>query len=211
MNLPLTVAFNDCGAGPTHSPPINSSTCGPAQASSPDLTLGEPQVNGKPAKGKGFIKIKTLSPSNGEVKVSINDVRCKNYFSGCNSLLGDYTSFVRLALSFQITDRATPAGTAATVPLLALTTNVPCTATADTTVGSTCQVTTNINSILPGAIVTGKRASWVLIDASHLRHEQPQVPGAGLVLPVIRGVGQFLRSAPRAGRMHARCGCTAKR
>ena len=166
LKLPLTVAFNDCGAGPTHSPPISSSTCGPAQASSPDLTLGEPQVNGKPAKGKGFIKIKTLAPSDGEVKVSINDVRCKNYFGGCNELLGDYTSFVRLALDFQITDRATPAGTAATVPLLALTTNVPCTATVDTTVGSNCSLTTNLNSILPGAIVTGKRASWVLIDAS---------------------------------------------
>jgi Tol biopolymer transport system component len=166
MYLPLTVAFDDCGAGPTHDPPINSPTCGPAEASSPDLTFGEPQVNGKPAKGNGFISIKTQSPSNGEVKVSIKDVRCKNYFGGCNTLLGDYSDFVRLGLQFQITDRATAAGTAATVPILVLTTNVPCTATADTTVGSTCQVTTDINSILPGAIVPNKRASWVLLKAT---------------------------------------------
>ncbi len=164
VNLPLTVAFDDCGAGPTHDPPINAPTCGPAQASSPDLTFGEPLVNGKPAKGKGFIKIRTLSPSNGEIEVSITDVRCKNYFTGCNQILGDYTSFVNLALNFQITDRSA-AGMAATVEQHVVTAQVPCTATADTTVGSTCQVTTNINSILPGSIVPGKRASWVVLDA----------------------------------------------
>jgi TolB protein len=162
MYLPLTLAFNDCGAGPTHDPPFNTSTCGPAQASSPDLTVGEPQVNGKPSKANGFIKIRTLSPSNGEVTVGITDVRCKNYFPGCNVMLGDYSSFVRLAMDFQITDRATAAGTAATIPSVSLTTNVPCTTTADTTVGSSCQLTTDINSIVPGAIVAGKRASWVL-------------------------------------------------
>jgi hypothetical protein len=81
-------------------------------------------------------------------------------------MLGDYSSFVRVAMDFQITDRATAAGTAATIKLVALTTNVPCTATADTTVGSNCQVTTDLNSIVPGAIVPGKRASWVLTEAA---------------------------------------------
>ena len=53
MYLPLTVAFDDCGAGPTHDPPINSPTCGPAQASSPDLTLGEPAGERQAGKGHG--------------------------------------------------------------------------------------------------------------------------------------------------------------
>jgi TolB protein len=167
LRVPLTIAFDDCGAGPTHSPPFNTSTCGPARASSPDLTVGEPLVNGKPSKANGFIKITSLlSPSNGQVNVSIKDVRCANYVSGCNDLLGDYTSFLNLGLQFQITDRATPAGTAATIPLVALSAQVPCTATTDTTVGSTCTLATDLNSIAPGAIVTGKRASWVLKDAT---------------------------------------------
>jgi TolB protein len=164
--LPLTIAFDDCGSGPTHDPPFNSSTCGPADASSPDLTVGEPLVNGKPAKGSGTIKIQTVSPSNGAIAVSIKDVRCKNYFSGCNVILGDYTSFVNLNMQFQITDRATAAGTAATIPTVSLSTNVPCTATSDTTVGSSCAVNTDLNTIVPGAVVPGKRASWVLLDAS---------------------------------------------
>jgi hypothetical protein len=163
MYLPLTVAFKDCGAGPTHSPPFNTSTCGPAKASSSDLTVGEPLVNGKFANLVGFIKIKTQSPSNGQVTVSITDVRCKTLFAnGCNVLLGDYDNFVRLGLDFQITDRATPAGTAATIPTEILSVNVPCTATTDPDIGSTCQLTTNLNTMVPGAIVSGKRASWVL-------------------------------------------------
>ena len=70
------------------------------------------------------------------------------------------------------------------MPILALTTQVPCTATADTTVGSTCQVTTNINSILPGAIVPGKRASWVLKDATIYDTSSHKFLVPGYVLPV---------------------------
>jgi hypothetical protein len=32
--------------------------------------------------------------------------------------------------------------------------------------GSTCQLSTDLNSMVPGAIVTGKRASWVLLKAT---------------------------------------------
>jgi hypothetical protein len=164
LYLPLTVAFDDCAAGPTHDPPFNTNTCGPARASSPDLTVGEPLVNGKGANLVGYVKIRSVS-GNGQVTVSMSDIRCKNYFTGCNDMLGDYTNFVRLLLAFQITDRATAAGTAATIQSETLSTNVPCTATVDTTVGSTCQLSTDLNSIVPGAVVSGKRASWVLLNA----------------------------------------------
>jgi hypothetical protein len=167
MYLPLTVAFKDCGAGPTHDPPFNTATCGPAQAGSDQLTAGEPLVNGKPANLVGSIKIKTTSPSNGQVTVNITDVRCKTLFAnGCPTMLGDYTNTVRLGLQIQITDRATAAGTAATIPLAILSANVPCTATADPNIGSTCQLTTDLNTIQPGAVVSGKRASWVLRKAT---------------------------------------------
>jgi hypothetical protein len=39
---------------------------------------------------------------------------------------------------------------------------VPCTTTADTTVGSTCGTTTSLNTLIPGAVVAGKRAIWEL-------------------------------------------------
>ena len=39
-----------------------------------------------------------------------------------------------------------------------------CTATADTTVGSTCAITTTADTLVPGAITAGKRAIWQLGD-----------------------------------------------
>ena len=38
----------------------------------------------------------------------------------------------------------------------------PCTATADTTVGSSCTVQTTADSLVPGAVVEGVRAIWQL-------------------------------------------------
>jgi hypothetical protein len=37
---------------------------------------------------------------------------------------------------------------------------VPCAATASTSAGATCSVTSTFNAILPGAVVEGARAVW---------------------------------------------------
>jgi hypothetical protein len=37
---------------------------------------------------------------------------------------------------------------------------VPCAATADTTVGSTCAVSTSANAVVPGSVQSGNRAIW---------------------------------------------------
>ena len=37
---------------------------------------------------------------------------------------------------------------------------VPCAATGDATVGSTCSITTTANTLAPGAAVEGQRAIW---------------------------------------------------
>src|SRR5207249_324671 len=39
---------------------------------------------------------------------------------------------------------------------------VPCAATADTTVGSTCSVSTSANAVVPNAVVAGRRSVWQL-------------------------------------------------
>ena len=39
---------------------------------------------------------------------------------------------------------------------------VPCAASASTTTGSTCAVTTTANTLVPGAASVGKRAVWEL-------------------------------------------------
>jgi hypothetical protein len=37
---------------------------------------------------------------------------------------------------------------------------VPCAATADTSIGSTCAASTSANAVMPGSVQTGSRAIW---------------------------------------------------
>jgi hypothetical protein len=39
---------------------------------------------------------------------------------------------------------------------------VPCAATASTTIGSTCSLTTGLNALVPGTVSGGRRAIWEL-------------------------------------------------
>jgi hypothetical protein len=86
--------------------------------------------------------------------VSITDVRRK-------SDLGDYTGQLRVDQSIRITDRL---GEPATTQDAQFPVTVPCTATASTSVGSTCSLSSTFDAILPGVIVEGKRAVWELDD-----------------------------------------------
>jgi hypothetical protein len=39
---------------------------------------------------------------------------------------------------------------------------VPCTATADTAIGSTCSISTSADAVTPGVVKEGRRAVWEL-------------------------------------------------
>jgi hypothetical protein len=82
--------------------------------------------------------------------------------------LSDYGGELQASMRLRLTDRANgPGGThGATVQDFALSFNVPCTATSDTTVGSTCSAATTQNSVRPGSVVAGNRAVWRLDDIS---------------------------------------------
>jgi hypothetical protein len=40
--------------------------------------------------------------------------------------------------------------------------DLPCTATDDTTVGSTCALSTTYDALVPGAVTEGRRSIWAL-------------------------------------------------
>jgi hypothetical protein len=40
--------------------------------------------------------------------------------------------------------------------------DLPCTATADTTVGSTCALSTTYDALVPGAVTEARRSIWAL-------------------------------------------------
>jgi hypothetical protein len=131
--------------------------------------VGTPDANSKPSKFRGWISLKAISPSpspsDGDqadvtIQADLTDVR--NRFD-----LTDYTGALELVLPLRVTDRynahnqystAMP-GTAADTPLRVI---VPCTATADASVGSSCSVTTTADAVMPGIALEGKRANWEL-------------------------------------------------
>jgi hypothetical protein len=157
----LVPAFRECTAPNTsHAAPLSYDSCSPPLASSGRLTMGTPDANGKPAKFEGYLRlVATLgNPSTPAdeadtlVTVDMADVRRK-------SDLADYTGELRAETSLRITDKlngsaGTDGGTVADLPFGFI---VPCTATADTTIGSRCQVETSFDSIIPGMVQETKR------------------------------------------------------
>jgi hypothetical protein len=80
--------------------------------------------------------------------------------------LFDYSGELRLDQALRITDKnntPNPGGPGpGTVSDTSFPTMVPCAATSDTTVGSTCSVMTSVNTLVPNAVVAGERAIWQL-------------------------------------------------
>ena len=84
----------------------------------------------------------------------LTDVRNK-------SDLLDYTGELEASAVVRITDRDNGGSSdPGTVSDFTYAFTVPCSATPDSTVGSTCSTTTTADSLVPGTIKEGKRAIW---------------------------------------------------
>lgn len=167
-DLSLTLAYRPCtSANSAHGAPLAHPSCGPPAPVSDFLTVGTPDANGRPAKGVGRVlfAVKNGDPATAadeadvRIGVRVSDIRTK-------SDLSDFTDGLTAEVKLQITDRDnTPSpggggpGTLGQIPLDVI---VPCTATADTTVGSTCSVSTTVDSLVPNAVKEGRRSIWQL-------------------------------------------------
>jgi TolB protein len=176
MVLRFVPAFEPCNSpNATHGSPLAVTSCSPPVAASDYLTVGTPDSNGAGANSAGSASLRTICnpPAPGgvppcsdvgdqadeEFAISFTDVRQKL------SLL-DYTGELEARMTLRITDRwnglcagCTQPGTAIDVPLSFA---VPCATTPDTSVGSTCSITTTANAVLPGTAREGKRSVWGL-------------------------------------------------
>jgi hypothetical protein len=155
LQLALVPAYAPCTApNRSHGAPLSDGSCAPPSETSGTLTTGTLDVNGQPA--KMFTKVVYAArPGDLEVTATITDVRKK-------SDLSDYTGELSLSSDLRITDRNnTPGPDPATGQDTTLAVTIPCAATAaDTTVGSSCDLATTVNSVYPGALVAGARAIW---------------------------------------------------
>jgi hypothetical protein len=159
--VPLVPAYQLCGApNSSHGAPLAFSSCKPPAQASSFLTVGSPDANGKGASSSGFVQYIAV-PGNSstpadeadvKINLSLTDVRKK-------SDLTDYTGQLQLLQTMRLTDRLNGSAPVdpATVTDFGFPTTVPCTATADLNVGSTCSVSTTADAVLPGTILEIKR------------------------------------------------------
>jgi hypothetical protein len=160
-------AYEACGSpNHAHAPPLSYNSCNPPTLSSSYLTVGTPDANSRTANfvGNTLLRADIGDPSTPAdeadvtVEVHVDDVRT---VAGLN----DYTGQLGLELPLKITDRGNgPSGTEiGTVQAASIVIPVPCVATGGSgNVGSTCQVSTSVESVVPGAVTELKRSIWEL-------------------------------------------------
>lgn len=168
MDASFVPAYEPCTApNRTHGPPLAFGSCSPPARAPGQLTVGTPDTNGQGAKSVGSLR---MNPRPGDpttpadeadvvLRSNITDVRLR-------SDLSDYTGSLEVRMSIQITDKDNtphPGGPGpATVQELTQSYPLPCNATADSTVGSTCGFDTTIEAFVPGAVKELRRAIWHL-------------------------------------------------
>jgi hypothetical protein len=167
-NLALVPAFEDCTSPDgSHGAPLNSGSCNPPVPTSGFLTVGAPDVTGTPANSRGSISLKVLGESpiddlNGDqadvqFQFQLSDV--KNQASP----FSDYIGEVRGVIGVRITDRHNgPTLTApATVSDLDIGFTAVC-APVGGPQGSSCNVTTTLDTLSGGTVRENRRSVWEL-------------------------------------------------
>jgi hypothetical protein len=164
IRFSLVPAYRECTEpSREHGPGLEYPSCAPPIQESSDVTVGTPDANTKAAKFTGSVRVAVTSgdPNTPADEADVNlaadlaDVRRR-------SDLEDYTGELQANLTLRITDRHNGASLTepATVQDIPLPVTFPCSATADTTVGSDCDFVTTADSLTPGSVVEGKRMIW---------------------------------------------------
>jgi hypothetical protein len=160
VSVPLVVAYAKCNApNRVHGPPLEYQSCNPPVPLSQYLTVGTFDANGADAKAVGSVRYRAIPGAPGtadEADIAltskVSDVRGK-------ITLGDYLAELWTTVTVRLTDRVADRQTVSDFQFGFA---VPCTATADTTIGATCLVSTTADAVLPGAVPEGKRSMWQL-------------------------------------------------
>ncbi len=171
LEVALVPAFERCDSpNSSHAAPLAAPACSPPALSSGVLTTSTV------GRGLGSVKLDVFctdasgppcNPADGvdeqDVRVQLfaRDVRCRaGAVLGCATTGGDYAGQVALTIPSRLTDRASGGfgGLSATVSDTVLSVPVSCTPTAETATGSVCELTTTLDSIMPGFVREAKRA-----------------------------------------------------
>ena len=176
LRVSLVPSFLPCTApNRTHGQPLDFGSCGPPVPGSSELTVGTPESNRAAAKSVSSVRLDvqngpdTVPGDDSDVRIaaSITDVRNR-------SGLSDYTGQVQTLLGIRLTDGTNIADGEApqTTGDFSFRVIVPCTATGDTAIGSSCTLITTADTLVPGVVPEGERSVWAL-DAVHVYDAGP--------------------------------------
>jgi peptidoglycan/xylan/chitin deacetylase (PgdA/CDA1 family) len=161
----LVPAYRACTSGNrTHGPPLAYASCNPPARTSSQLTVGTPDANGQAANSVGSLRLDAV-PGNPSTSADEADVNLLASISDVRRLsnLGDYTGELQALVTLRVTDKLSgdaQSNQAATVQDLPFSFTIPCSATASTSVGSTCSTATTADAVNPGTVIEGARSSW---------------------------------------------------
>jgi hypothetical protein len=169
-SVALVPADEPCAAAnSTHGAPLSAPSCSPPVPSSHYVTVGTPETNGDTANFTGDVLLnvrgeKPINFSNGDqadisINATLTDVR------RAASPYADYTGQLQGQMVLRVTDRNNGAALneSATSEEIPFSFTIPCHATTDTNIGSTCSVTTSADAVTAGAVKENKRAVWELV------------------------------------------------
>jgi hypothetical protein len=162
--LSLVPGYPPCTAPDrAHGAPLAFSSCSNPPLASSTLTAGTPDANGAAANFVGSVTLTTIigrprcCDTDVKINASLTDVRRATD-------LTDYTGQLQLQLPLRITDKVNDVDGVqpGTMTDYTFRVTIPCAATSNTGVGSTCSVSTAANVLVPGAVPDGRRTIWAL-------------------------------------------------
>jgi hypothetical protein len=186
VRLSLVPAYAACAApNRTHGPPLAFASCNPPAQTSAQATVGTPDAFGGGANSTGYLRIRPLLCPGGPchhqdeedigIDIALNDVRCVPTGARCGTGNAwgpaDYSGELRFSFTFRLTDHYNwipPDGAqvAATVEDFAIEHSWACVPSESTSTGSTCDLRTRMEAIVPWELGDptwgGKRAIWAL-------------------------------------------------
>jgi hypothetical protein len=176
IRMSLVPAYAACAApNRMHGPPLAFDSCNPPAQTSAQATVGTPDAFGGAANSVSHLRLTQFANFNMEadilIDMALNDVRCVPSGARCGTANAsgpaDYSGEMRLSFSFRLTDHwnATAPGGGpdpATVQDFTVEHSWACVQSPSTSTGSTCNLSSQLNAFIPGAVKPGKRAVWEL-------------------------------------------------
>ena len=181
MRMSLVPAYAACAASNrTHGPPLVFPSCNPPVQTSAQATVNTPDAFGGAANSTAYLRLDVLpgfdppQPPDIGIDLALSDVRCIPTGARCGAANAsgpaDYSGELRFSLTFRLTDHFNAIASGggpdpATVQDFAPEFAWPCAESGSSSTGSTCTLSTTLNTLIPsagGAVKDGKRGIWEL-------------------------------------------------